>query len=319
MKTQTETAYRILAYYHFVPIENPQEEVESHKAFFATRDVTCRIYISEEGINGQMCAVHEDAETYMDWMQQRELFRGVKFKVHPYHEHVFPRKTVKYREKLVAIDVDVDLSQRGTHVTPSQWQTMLEADEGQVLIDVRNDYEWKLGRFANAELPPCETFREFADYADALKEKVDPGKTPVMMYCTGGIRCELYSAVLRQKGFENIYQLEGGIIGYGLEQGSKHWQGKLFVFDDRLSVPISDQESPVIGTCHHCGTPNESYYNCANMDCNYLFLCCPSCLKEHFGCCCQDCAKAPRLRPYHEQNPHKPFRRRYNYFGKDEG
>lgn len=134
------------------------------------------------------------------------------------------------------------------------------------------------------------------------------------MYCTGGIRCELYSAILKEKGFENVYQLNGGVIGYGLEQGNKHWLGKLFVFDDRLAVPISQEgESPVIGKCHHCGKDNENYYNCANMDCNHLFLCCPECLKEFTGCCCSQCQQATRVRPYHEQNAHKPFRRWYHY------
>lgn len=309
-----DATHWILAYYYFGKIENPHQEVQTHKTFFEGRDVTCRIYISEQGINGQMSAIKKDAEDYIEWMHQRPEFKDIKFKIHPYHENVFPRMTVKYRKQLVAIDTDVDLSMRGDHVSPKQWQQMLDEKSERVLIDVRNDYEWKVGRFAGAELPPCETFREFTEYADKLKEKSDPQKTPVMMYCTGGIRCEVYSAILKQKGFEKIYQLDGGIIGYGLDQGNKHWEGKLFVFDDRLAIPISeDGEAPVIGTCHICGTPNESYYNCANMDCNRLFLCCPSCLKQHSGCCCAECQQAPRLRPYQEGNHHKPFRRWYNY------
>lgn len=309
-----DSSHWVLAYYHLNPLENPHAEVEIHKTFFAERDMTCRIYISAEGINGQMSAIRTDAQAYMEWMNARSGFQGIHFKIHPYHEHVFPRKTIKYRKQLVAIDAEVDLSLRGEHVSPKQWQEMLENQTNRILIDVRNDYEWKLGRFEGAELPPCETFREFSAYADGLHEKADPKKTPVMMYCTGGIRCELYSAILKQKGFDKVYQLDGGIIGYGLSQGNKHWLGKLFVFDDRLSVPISDQdEAPAIGTCHHCGKNNESYYNCANMDCNHLFLCCHDCLNKYLGCCCSECVDAPRRRPYHEQNPHKPFKRWYNY------
>jgi UPF0176 protein len=177
-------------------------------------------------------------------------------------------------------------------------------------LDVRNEYEWKVGRFEGAELPPCDTFREFAAYADALKEKSNPKDTPVMMYCTGGIRCELYSAVLKERGFEHVYQLDGGVIGYGLEEGNSHWQGKLFVFDDRLTVPINEEgETPVIGTCHHCKAPNETYYNCANTDCNNLFLCCKSCAIEHSGCCCTECKEAPRRRPFQAETAHKPFRK----------
>lgn len=309
-----EHTHSILAYYYFTSLANPHEEVARHKAFFTNRDVTCRIYISENGINGQMSASNKDAQEYMEWMSQRPEFTEIKFKIHPYHENVFPRATVKYRKKLVAIDEAYDLSHQGEHVSPQRWKEMLESDQSRVLIDVRNDYEWKIGRFADAELPPCETFREFSAYAEKLKENTDPKKTPVMMYCTGGIRCELYSAILKQKGFDKVYQLDGGVIAYGLEQGNKHWQGKLFVFDDRLSIPISDKdESTVISCCHHCEKPNDTYYNCANMDCNKLFLCCSNCAKEYVGCCCKECQEAPRLRPYHESNGHKPFRRKNHY------
>lgn len=309
-----DSSHWILAFYHFYPIENPNQEVKTHKTFFNDRDVTCRIYISEEGINGQMSATKEDAKAYIEWMHERPEFKDVTFKIHPYHEQVFPRVTVKYRKQLVAIDARVDLSQRGEHVSPEQWKTMLESEADKILIDVRNDYEWKVGRFTGAELPPCETFREFTEYADSLKDKADPQKTPVMMYCTGGIRCELYSAILKDKGFEKIYQLDGGVIGYGLEQGNQHWDGKLFVFDDRMAIPISDQgESKVIGTCHLCQAPNETYYNCANIDCNNLFLCCPECLKKHQGCCCTDCMSSTRMRPFHEHTAHKPFKRWYQY------
>lgn len=309
-----DSSHWILAYYHFAPIENPLEEVRAHKKFFKNRDVTSRIYISEQGINGQMSASKQDAIAYIDWMRERPEFQGIKFKIHPYHEQVFPRIIVKYRKQLVAIDERIDLSQRGEHVSPEEWKEMLETKTDKILIDVRNDYEWKVGRFAGAELPPCETFREFSDYADSLKEKNDPQKTPVMMYCTGGIRCEIYSSILKEKGFEKIYQLDGGVIGYGFKQGNQHWDGKLFVFDDRMTIPISDQgESKVIGTCHFCQTPNDSYYNCANMDCNNLFLCCHECLKKHAGCCCTECMTSSRIRPFHEHTAHKPFKRWYHY------
>ena len=306
--------YRILAYYLFTPVADPMQEVLMHQQFFEERDVTCRIYISEGGINGQMCAACGDAQAYMDWMHKRPEFSAISFKTHPYHEHVFPRKTVKYRKQLVAIDADVDITDTGKHLSPKEWREMLESSSHKVLIDVRNDYEWKIGRFEGAELPPCETFREFTAYADSLKEKTDPAHTPVMMYCTGGIRCELYSALLKEKGFQNVYQLNGGVIGYGLEEGDRHWLGKLFVFDDRLAVPISSKsDAPTIGRCHHCGVPKDTYYNCANMDCNFLFLCCPECLKHFAGCCQKECTDAPRRRPYQQESAHKPFKRAHHY------
>lgn len=312
---EQEQKYSVLAYYIFTPIVNPYEEVTRHKRFFDGRDATSRIYISHQGINGQMSAAVEDANAYMEWMHSRPEFASIKFKIHPYHENVFPRLTIKYRKNLVAYDRDVDPHKGGEHVSPEQWATMLENQSDKVLLDVRNDYEWKVGHFEGAELPPCETFRDFEQYAEQLKESVDPKATPVMMYCTGGIRCELYSTILKERGFDKVYQLDGGVINYGLKHSSKHWLGKLFVFDDRMAIPINDEETPAVGTCHHCNTSSESYYNCANMDCNTLFLCCPECLKEFAGCCQSSCAEAPRRRPYHHQNPHKPFRRGYNYFG----
>ena len=313
MQTATKN-YLVIAFYRFVTIESPQDEVLRQQEFCKQRDILGRVYISEQGINGQMSAEENAAQEYMRWMQQSPYFKDVFFKIDPYHEHAFPKLTIKYRKQLVALDAEADLSQSGEHVSPSLWKEMLEANEDRVLLDVRNDYEWKVGRFDGAEVPPCETFREFQQYADDLKQKVDPKNTPVMMYCTGGIRCEIYSAFLKEKGFEKVYQLDGGVINYGHQEGSEHWLGKLFVFDDRLTVPISQEQTKVIGTCHHCGTQNESYYNCANMDCNKLFLCCQDCLKTFIGCCGEDCTHSPKLRPYQQQNAHKPFRKWFHYF-----
>lgn len=312
MNTQ-EKPYVVLAYYGFTPIEDPQAEVKEHKTFFKDRDITSRIYISEQGINGQMSAYHSDALDYMNWMQTKPSFDKIEFKLHSHHEHVFPRKTVKYRKQLVAIDRDVDMSQTGEHVSPSKWKEMLQAEEKPLLIDVRNDYEWKIGHFQGAELPQCENFREFNEYAENLKKTVDIKKKSVMMYCTGGIRCELYSSILMEKGFEKVYQLDGGVINYGLKEGSDQWLGKLFVFDDRIAVPLSEEGQTVIGKCSHCGEPNDTYYNCANIDCNVLFLCCQKCVKELTGCCKKECQEAKRVRPYHENSAHKPFKRWHIY------
>jgi UPF0176 protein len=308
--------YLILAYYHFTTFADPYNEVRKHKDFFKKKDATCRIYISQQGINGQMSAAYEDAHAYINWIESRAEFQGISFKIDGHHEHVFPRLTIKYRPHLVGFDKEVNLEKRGEHVTPLLWKEMLEKNDDHILLDVRNDYEWKIGHFENAQLPPCETFRDFDSYAEKLKETKDPKNTPVMMYCTGGIRCELYSSILKEKGFEKVYQLDGGIINYGKKVGNSHWLGKLFVFDDRLSVPISEEQAPVIGACHHCNNPSDAYYNCANMDCNELFLCCPTCLEANEGCCKELCQTSTRLRPYHRQNLHKPFRRWHQYFTK---
>jgi len=303
--------YYVLAFYLFTPIENPQEEVAKHHAFFKDKDVKCRIYFSTEGINAQMSAKKEDAESYMQWLRADPRFQEIDVKIHLHHEHVFPKTTVKARQQLVALDQQVKAHEGGEHVPPEQWRKMLEQrDEHTVLLDVRNDYEWEIGHFEGAELPTLEQFREFPAFAKALKQQHDPKQTKVMMYCTGGIRCELYSALLKKEGYEHVYQLQGGVIKYGLEEGSKYWKGKLFVFDDRLSVPLNENEpAEIISCCHHCQTATDVYYNCANMDCNELFLCCPSCAQEFLGCCCSECKSAPRLRTYQQSERPKPFRK----------
>jgi UPF0176 protein len=126
------------------------------------------------------------------------------------------------------------------------------------------------------------------------------------MYCTGGIRCEYYSAVMKKEGFEQVYQLSGGVIQYGLEEGQSHWRGKLFVFDDRLVIPISEEDAPSIAVCKHCQKTIDIYYNCANMDCNDLFISCQDCLKQKKGCCSEKCLEG-RVRSMREDA--KPFRK----------
>lgn len=301
-------SFLVLAFYNFVKIEDPKQEVSKHKTFLEGLDAKSRIYISEEGINGQMSILEDQATAYKNWLHSQSVFQNMDIKEQKWHEHVFPRLTIKYRKNLVARDQSIDLSNRGSHLKPKQFREILEKEKDFLLLDVRNDYEWKVGHFKGAQLPPCATYRDFEIYAKNLKDKI-PENTKVLMYCTGGIRCELYSSLLIQQGIRNVFQLEGGVIKYGLEEGSSNWQGKLFVFDDRLTVPISEEETAVVGNCHHCGEKSENYYNCANMDCNELFLCCPKCITKFVGCCQSSCQEAKRIRPYHEQNPHKPFRR----------
>lgn len=307
--------YFVLAFYQIEPIENPKEEVALQKAYLSQKDAKARLYISEEGLNGQMSLIKEDALNYIDWMHSRKEFKKVHFKLHEWHEHAFPKLTIKYRKQLVAFDRPVDFSKKGEPISPQEFRQTLKEKKPHVLLDVRNDYEWAVGHFEGARLPQCTTFREFHSWSEELKKEIDPETTPVLMYCTGGIRCEFYSAVLKDAGFKNVRQLDGGVIQYGLSEGSEHWRGKLFVFDDRLTVPIHPkEETPVIGKCLICQASSESYYNCANMDCNKLYLCCKSCLEAHQGCCSQACTTGSRIRPYAHQNPHKPFRKAYNYF-----
>jgi UPF0176 protein len=308
--TEKMPRFQVLAYYFFIPIENPHLEVSRHLIFMQDKDVRCRVYISSEGINGQMSASPEDSQAYQNWIKSDPRFKDMVFKIHMHTEHVFPRVTIKFRKQLVAIDEQVNIALTGERVSPEKWKAMLqERDEKTLLLDVRNDYEWEIGHFEGAELLKLESFRQFPQYARQLKESCDPKETKVMMYCTGGIRCELYSALLKKEGFEQIYQLDGGVINYGLREGHDFWRGKLFVFDDRLAVPIDEKTEEVISCCRHCQVLSDIYYNCANMDCNELFLSCPECAEKLKGCCCKQCTQTSRLRPYEKKDRPKPFRR----------
>lgn len=308
-----EKEYYVLAFYLFAPIEDPHGEIRKHKKFFKDRDVTSRIYISEDGINAQMSAARDDAEAYIAWMREDERFKDIDFKIHNHHEQAFPRVTVKYRKQLVALDHAADPHKGGAHVSSQKWKEMLEEqDENTVVIDVRNDYEWKLGHFEGALKPKLDMFRKFPQYVDDLKQEKDPKKTRVMMYCTGGIRCELYSALMKDKGFDEVYQLDGGVIRYGLEQGDDKWNGKLFVFDDRMAVPLDEKkEDNIISKCFRCEAVSDVYYNCASLDCNELYICCPKCAEELSGCCSEKCKGSSRLRELPKEGRPKPYRRKH--------
>ncbi len=303
--------YLVLAYYHITQLAEPADLVKAHKAFFAGKDFKGRIYLGKDGINGTLSAPCAVMPEYMRWLWSQPGFSDVEFKVQEFEDHAFGKLTVKTRKELVALGFEVPLDKCGPHLSPAEWRKMYENEENKVVLDVRNDYEWELGHFEGAESPPCKNFKEFKEYSENLKRRIDCENTKVLMYCTGGIRCEFFSSLLMQEGFKNVYQLQGGVIKYGAQEKSKHWLGKLFVFDDRLSVPLSDEATPTIGKCHHCEKEAERYYNCANMDCNELFLCCRDCLKQFQGCCQESCRTGIRVRPY--KLACTPFRKWYTY------
>lgn len=304
--------YSVIAYYCLGNLEDPRAEVKKHQTLLEELEGKGRIYVSEQGFNAQLSLPSDKLPLYVEALKNHPFLSSLKneeIKVHAHPNHAFAKLIVRYRKQLVAIDCPVDLAQKGEHLTPEQWKEKLETpSKERILIDVRNEYEWKVGHFEGSVLPNLTTFRQFPQFAKELKERIDPEKTEVLMTCTGGIRCEFYSAVMKQAGFKNVYQLYGGIINYGLQVGQKHWKGKLFVFDDRLVVPISSQEAPPIAECSFCKVPCDTYYNCANMQCNDLFISCPTCVAEKKGCCCSQCEEG-KVRPFDPLLAPTPYRR----------
>ena len=178
--------YRIVAFYCYTKIEYPAREVKRHQKFLGDIDAKARIYIANNGINAQMSIHTKDLEAYTNWLKGDPRYAKTMFKIDSYHEHVFPRTTVKAKEQLVALDRMPDLNLGAEHVPPQKWKQMLEErDENTIIIDVRNDYESAIGYFEGAEKPPLKTFRQFPKYAEELSKRKDPKKTKVMMYCTG--------------------------------------------------------------------------------------------------------------------------------------
>jgi UPF0176 protein len=302
--------YDVLAFYVIREVSDVAASVKEHKDFLGRLDSKSRIYIGKDGINAQLSLAEGDTSAYVEWIKGHPIFYDADIKIHKSETHPFAKLKIKERKQLVAIDRDVDFNKRGEYLNAKEWSEKLSCrDEKTILIDVRNKYESMVGHFEGALVPDLETFREFPAYAEELKEQYNPKDTEVIMYCTGGIRCEYYSALMKEIGFEKVFHLKGGIIRYGLENGAKHWKGKLFVFDDRMNVPICSCETEILGKCHFCSKPNDTFYNCANMDCNELFLSCPECVEKMKGCCSDNCLEHGRVRSFEPvQNP-KPFRK----------
>lgn len=303
--------YLVLSFYLLHAIKYPENLVKKFHAFFAKKDMKGRIYISTEGINAQLTIHRLDLELFSSWLKEHLPSDRIKLKIQSHPTHAFPKMTVKVRKELVALHRKVDWSLRGEHLSPKQWAAKLEEkNEHLVVLDVRNDYEWEVGHFERTEKPMCKNFREFPAALDQLAKKWDRKKTEILMSCTGGIRCEFFSCLVKEKGFEKVYQLEGGVLEYGKKVGTKHWLGELFVFDDRVVVsPVDGKICEPIGHCLSCNCLTSRYYNCANMNCNHLFLSCLPCTKKHLGCCSLPCMHSPKRRFFDPKDAPRPFKK----------
>ncbi len=305
--------FLIVAFYAFFRLKNVSTLVEKWKAFLGPLDIKGRIYLSEQGINAQLSIRTEKMPILEVWLDEQKEVDEMYIKKQPLGEHAFDKLIVKKRDQLVAIDEPFDLSRKGKYMTPKEWRKTIQSDADYVLIDIRNTYEYKIGHFKGAIDPKLETFREFPSYLETLKKSVSKDQK-VLMCCTGGIRCEIFSSMMLREGFLDVNQLEGGIIAYGNAFGNEEFEGKLFVFDDRMAISLdAGKEGKTISHCDFCEEFSDVYYNCANMDCNRLFLACSDCYTAQKGCCDEKCTKASRLRKV-SSTENKPFRKWYHYF-----
>jgi len=282
----------VSSFYKYVKIENPAELQKEILQLCESLSLKGRILLGEEGINGSVYGAKENIENFIDNIKNNFLFKDIEFKTQTSDKPAFRKLFVRIRKEVVHFGNIVDLKNTAKFVTPSQLKEMLDKNEDIVLVDMRNDYEAKIGRFKSAITLSMKNFRDLPkvmNEIENLKEK------KIVTYCTGGIRCEKASAYLKENGFENVMQLKGGILKFGEEFPDTYWEGKCFVFDDRLAVDLNNNKK-ALNNCVWCSSPCDDYINCHNLDCDKLFICCEDCKESNNKSCSEECSNAPKRR-----------------------
>lgn len=274
---------KIILYYKFAPIADPEAVKLWQRTLCESLGLKGRIIISPHGINGTLGGDIEALKTYVKQTKSYQSFKGTTFKWSDGTGKDFPRLSIKVRDEIVtfgaADEIVVDengIVGGGKHLKPEAVHKLLQERDDVVFFDGRNAYEAAVGKFKGAVVPDVEHTRDFAKELedpkyDDLKDK------PVVTYCTGGIRCEVLSVLMKNRGFKEVYQIDGGIVKYGEKYKDEgQWEGSLYVFDDRMGMKFSDNAVD-IGSCEHCEGKTSNYENCANKACNKLVLICDNC------------------------------------------
>ncbi|HSH38149.1 MAG TPA: rhodanese-related sulfurtransferase [Chthoniobacterales bacterium] len=258
----------VILFYKYVPITDPHAFAQQQREFCASLRLKGRVLIATEGINGTLAGPPAAIDQYIEALKSDARFADVAFKLSAGDEKTFPKLVVKQRPEIVTLGAGPLESDQHNHLSPAEWKRMIEEDPDVVLLDVRNRFESDAGRFKGAVVSNIENFRDLPGYVDEL----EPLKAKkVLMYCTGGIRCEKASALLRSHGFNDVFQLHGGIVTYQEQFGNEHWQGECFVFDQRMTLRIDDGLVQ-IGRCAHSGRPTSRFVNCLHDPCHKLYL-----------------------------------------------
>jgi UPF0176 protein len=280
-----------ISFYQYFPIQNPQEFRDFLYKNLDHLKVFGRIYVAKEGINAQISVPLHHFESFKSLLYSIEPLNGLRLNIAVDDDgKSFWVLKIKVREKIVADGIDdpnFSMEKKGRYVNAAEMNKVLE-DENTIVIDMRNHYEYEVGHFVKAIEIPSDTFRDQLPMAvDMMKGNEEKN---IIMYCTGGIRCEKASAYMKHQGFKNVFHLEGGIINYAQkakEEGlTSKFIGKNFVFDNRLGERITED---IIATCHQCGKPCDTHTNCKNDGCHLLFIQCDECANSYDGCCSNGC------------------------------
>ncbi len=292
-----------ISFYTYAHLGNPQIFRNHLFIHWNELDVLGRIYVAYEGVNAQLSVPADNFHDFKTHLDSITFFENIRLNIAREQDNKsFLKLKVKVRNKIVADglnDTTFDVTNKGIHVNAEKFNALIE-DPNTMLVDMRNHYESEIGHFKNAITPDVDTFRDSLDIIENdLKDHKEDKK--LVMYCTGGIRCEKASAYYRHKGFKQVYQLEGGIIEYARQVESQSLEnkflGKNFVFDHRRGERISKD---VISNCHQCGNPYDMHVNCANEACHLLFIQCEACAKQMNDCCSDECKEIHSL-PFEEQ------------------
>ena len=285
-----------VSFYKYHQIEDPQGFRDALFARWNDLGVLGRTYIASEGINAQISVPTENFEAFVKDLFTIDFLNGIRLNTAVDEGKSFYALKVKLRNKIVADgieDPNFDPSNTGKYLTADEWNQQL-SDPNTVVVDMRNHYESEVGHFEGAICPDVDTFREELQVVEDILQNDKDKK--VLMYCTGGIRCEKASAYMKHKGFENVYHLEGGIIKYARDARANNldikFKGVNFVFDERLAERISDE---VIASCHQCGEPFDHHTNCMNLGCHILFIQCDKCKDKYENCCSEECQSITHL------------------------
>jgi len=291
--------YRVLLFYKYINFREPLKFQQDHLRFCEKNNILGRVWISAEGINATVSGTVDNIKKYKSEIKKYPEFADIWFKEDKHDEHAFKKIHVRVKQEIVNASFgEVDLSKTAKRLKPEELNNFYETGKDFIIVDARNDYESIIGKFKNAITPKMDTFRDWPSVVEELEEFKN--KT-VVTYCTGGIRCEKASALLVEKGFRDVYQMDGGIWNYVTQHPDKYWEGSVFVFDERRIVtPNTKEEIKHIGKCFYCGEPTSYYINCHNQDCDLMLLTCDKCKVENDYCCSDECRKAPNRRKiYH--------------------
>lgn len=298
MLLESNKSYRVLLYYKYVHIENYEEFAAEHLKFCKDLGLKGRILVAEEGINGTVSGTVEQTNHYIKTMHSDPRFADMEFKIDEHDGHAFKKMFVRPRKEIVSLRLENDINpneKTGKYLSPKEFYELMQQDDV-IILDARNDYEYEIGHFRGAINPKVDAFRELPEW---VKENLAEHKDKkILAYCTGGIRCEKFTGFLIEEGFKDVNQLHGGIIMYGKDEEvqGELFDGKCYVFDERISVRVNQKEDIIVSNCYHCGKKEDRYVNCANPECNLQHVCCEECEVKHHRSCSEECREHPRNR-----------------------